>query len=61
MEGWFRKGIRDLEDERWGVRDDENGVENGSIYRCCSTPIMTIIGTITAVMSDYNIPSCSML
>jgi len=41
---WRMKGI---EDERWWDNgrlrdDDENGRENGSIYRCCSTPIMLL-------------------
>jgi len=33
------------------MRGDENGGENESIYRCCSTPVTAVIGTIMVVTS----------
>jgi len=47
--GWWNDGIRMRSEGLW---DDENGVENGSIYRYCSTLITTVTGTVTAITSD---------
>jgi len=34
-------------------KDDENGGENDSIYRCCSTPVTAVTVTVTAVTLHY--------
>jgi len=40
--GWEEKVMKGERRRRWNISDDENGGENGSIYRCCSTPVTAV-------------------